>query len=160
MHARIALGLAVLLGTVLLLAETYAAGFRGTSAKVHWQSDLRVAHRLATADDRPMLIVFGADWCGYCKKLEQKTLGRKELAEYVNTKFVPVHVDFDKEPRIAEILEVRTLPCTIVLSPKADLIGRLDGYVEHEQYTELLEGALAMQQRIRIAEEAGFGARR
>jgi uncharacterized protein YyaL (SSP411 family) len=137
----------------LLVTGALAAGFPGVGPRVKWQTDLHAAHRVSVANDRPMLLVFGADWCGYCKKLEQKTLGRSPVAEFVNAAFVPVHIDFDRDPRIAEVLEIKSLPCTVVLSPEADLLGRLDGYVEHEEYKQVLEQALELRARIRRSEQ-------
>ncbi|TWT57032.1 thiol:disulfide interchange protein precursor [Thalassoglobus neptunius] len=95
---------------------------------VQWQTNLHSAHKIATTENKPMLVVFGADWCHFCKKLEKETLTSPEISKYVNDSFVAVHLDADTDKKAAEILNVTGLPCTIVLSPKADLLGRIDGY--------------------------------
>lgn len=97
-------------------------------AEVKWVDNLQVARKNAIAQNKPILIVFGAEWCGYCKKLEKQTLGAPEVASFINDSFVPVHLDLDKERRVGEILEVTSLPCTIVLSSDAELLGRIEGY--------------------------------
>ena len=140
------------------LSGALAAGFPGLT-RVQWHDDLQTAHRSAVSQDKPLLLVFGAEWCGYCKKLEQKTLGRRPMVDYVNQTFVPVHLDFDRDPQIAEILDVKSLPCTVILSPEADLLGRLEGYVEHDEYRQVLDRALEVQTRVRQA-EARFATRR
>ncbi len=111
-----------------------------------WQADLQAAHKVATAQNKPMLLVFGADWCHYCKKLERETLNSKELANYVNQTFVPVHIDVDKDKKVAQILKVSGLPCSIVLSPNADLLGRIDGFHKVSPFHKQLEAARVKHQ--------------
>jgi thioredoxin-related protein len=97
-------------------------------ASLEWQPDLHSAHRLAVQTNKPMLLVFGAEWCGWCKRLEKTTLEDPHMVEYINSSFVPIRIDVDQQKRVAEILEVSSLPCTIVLSPQADLLGRIEGF--------------------------------
>ena len=134
------LGILVLSTTLFLPGFTVLAG-PPTTAKIKWSSDVRAAHRVAVREKKPMLIVFGADWCGYCKKLEQTTLADPRMASYINSGFIAVHVDVDDTPDVAEILGVEGLPCTIVLSPNADLLGRIEGYKNVNEYHEQLAAA-------------------
>lgn len=124
-------------------------------SRLEWQTDLKAAHKIAVRDQKPMLVVFGAEWCLYCKKLEGETLGNRLMADYVRREFVPVHLDFDRDEKIAEVLEVKSLPCTVILSPKVDLLGRIDGYVKPAEYYSGLQKARALQARILQAERSG-----
>lgn len=101
---------------------------RPSEHQVNWQPNLQAAHRMAVAENKPMLLVFGADWCHFCKKLEKETLNTEDMANYINSEFVPIHLDTDKDQKVAKILNVSSLPCSIVLSPRADLLGRIEGY--------------------------------
>jgi thiol-disulfide isomerase/thioredoxin len=118
---------------------------------IKWHDDFYAAHELAVEADKPLLIVFGATWCANCTKLEQTTLAHPKLGEYVNAGFVPVHLDYDQNERLAEILEVKFLPCTIILSPEADLLGRKIGYAEIGEYYRVLEKGRQSQLHIRQA---------
>jgi thiol-disulfide isomerase/thioredoxin len=106
---------------------------------VAWFHDLYEAHRVSAATGRPMLIVFGAEWCHYCRQLDSTTLKNPELVTYISTNFVPVHLDADKDVRIAQILKAKPIPCTVVLSPDADLMGRSFGYQDVQHYFVELE---------------------
>ncbi len=97
---------------------------------IAWQSSLKAAHQAALHQNKPMMLVFGAEWCGFCKKLEKTTLSNVQLAKYINTTFVSVHIDVDEQEQVAQILEVKSLPCTIILSPDADLLGRFEGFMQ------------------------------
>lgn len=108
-------------------------------ATVHWQPNLQAAHRLSQETGRPMLLVFGASWCHYCHKLEGETFGDPRMAAYVNSMFVPVRLDLDKDQRVAKILHVKAVPATIVLSPQAELVGRHDGFATVVPFAQKLE---------------------
>jgi thiol-disulfide isomerase/thioredoxin len=92
--------------------------------------------------------VFDADWCKYCDKMDEATFKDSSVANYVNEKFVPVHLNLADNMKIAEILEIDRIPCTIALSPRADLLGRVVGYVNTVQYRETLGRVRALQARV------------
>ena len=137
---------ALIVASILTLAVSTQAAppfpfSRPATHPLKWQPNLQAAHKIATAQNKPMLLVFGADWCHYCKKLEKETLNSKEVSTYVNDTFVAVHIDVDKEKRVAQILDVGSLPCTIVLSPNADLLGRIEGFYPSGAYHRQLATA-------------------
>jgi thiol:disulfide interchange protein len=133
------------------LAGSVPAAEPAAKAGVAWQTDLKAAQKQAARTGRPMLIVFGADWCTHCGRFEQNTLGNPTMAGYINREFVAVHLDFDKEQKTAEVLEVEALPCTVILSPEADLLGRVVGAKQPKDYWEALQDAKDEQNRIRQA---------
>lgn len=128
---------------VLAASGTWAEERRATRriGGVHWHEDLYAAHLESVRQQRPMLIVFGASWCGYCRKLEQQTLSHRNVAQAVRAGYIPVHLDLDNDAHIARILEVKAVPCTVILSPRADLLGRQAGYVDAEKFQGLLQSA-------------------
>lgn len=119
-----------------------------------WQTDLKAAHKLSQEQDKPMLVVFGADWCTYCKKLEKETLSHPDLVEYITEGFIPVHLDADKDQRVVEILKVQGLPCSVVLSPAADEILRIDGYLQPSGYFQKLTTAKQQYQKVQALQAA------
>lgn len=122
-------------GLLVILALAAPATAEGPGKNVRWQKDLKSAHKVAVAEGKPILIVFGAEWCTYCHKLEKQVIDQPETAAYINENFVAVHLDADHEKKVVDILEVDSLPCTVVLSPNADLLGRFEGYADARKYT-------------------------
>jgi thioredoxin-related protein len=118
--------------------------------RIAWLRDIKQAHKEATAANRPMLIVFGASWCTYCHKLERETLGEPEMVKYVSGHFVPVHLDFDKDRKVADILEVTNLPACVVLSPDADLLANLVGYMEEDEMRLSLDQSLKAYRTLQV----------
>lgn len=152
----------VLRGTVVVamlavglgrLAAAEPSGPAADKGAVAWQPNLRAAHKIAVRDNKPLLLVFGAEWCHFCTKLEQESLAHPALAKYINTTYVPVHLDFDKDERIREILEVERLPCTILLTKDAEILDRFEGYMPPAEIYRKLSAA--KQVHLRLVEAAG-----
>jgi hypothetical protein len=106
-----------------------------------WQSDLGAAHRLSQQTHKPMLVVCGAGWCTWCRKLEQTTLSNPQLGSYINANFVPVHIDADRDQRVIQALHAESLPTAVVLGPNFENLGRISGYKDVAGYHALLAGA-------------------
>jgi len=146
-HQLVGSGIIVGSLTNLLLADSQPSGGSG-STKVKWQKSLKTAQKLALQQDKPIMIVFGASWCTFCHKLERETLGDKRIASMIEREFIPVHLDFNKEEKVAKILEVERLPCTVILTPEADLLLKFEGYAEPKEFQVSL--ATALEKRAEI----------
>jgi len=134
-----------ILTCALVCLATLSSTFASDLDSKVWHSELKKAHVLAKSEQKPMLIVFGATWCKFCKKLEKETFSQPEMQSYVEKNFIPVHLDLDEERAIGKILEVKSLPCTVVLSPSADLLGKVVGYKDVETMKSQLDKALKTQ---------------
>lgn len=117
-------------------------------AKIHWRENLDAAHEEALKSNKPMLLVFDAEWCSFCKKMDQATFSDPAIVTYINNTFVPVHLSLEEHYRKAEALEVDRIPATVALTPNADLIGRIVGYVNAETYRESLSRIRVLNQRV------------
>lgn len=111
-------------------------------ASVQWHHDLKAAHKVSVATGRPLLILFGASWCIHCREFERETLSDPTLVRYVNAQFVPVHLDLDKDKRVAQILDVKSVPTSVILSPEADLMGSAVGALGKSECQKFLRAAV------------------
>jgi thiol:disulfide interchange protein len=114
---------------------------RGEEKSITWLHDLKEAQKVSSQTRKPMLVTFGASWCTFCKKMDETTLSEPKMVEFVTENFVPVHLDFDKNREVAKILEVETLPTMVVLSPQADLLGKIIGFKKSDELKDELNAA-------------------
>jgi uncharacterized protein YyaL (SSP411 family) len=137
------LGTGLVAGSMVKLidAAQLASAATGTT-KVQWQKSLKAAQKLALQQDKPMMVVFSASWCTFCHKLDRETFADKRISSFIEREFVPVHLDFDKEPKVAKILEVERLPCTVFLTPQADLLLRTEGFANAKDFQSTLSSVL------------------
>lgn len=115
---------------------------------IHWYAGLKIAHEESQRTGRPMLIVFKAEWCEHCKKLDRQTLSDGRVARYINESFVPVELDLEQDADIAKALEVERIPCTLALNPQADLLGRIVGFVDDAQLRSALVKVRTLHERV------------
>ena len=56
----------------------------------------------AASEHKPLLVDFGATWCGACKELDEKTFPDARVRAE-GSRFVPLHVDAtdDDDPEVA-----------------------------------------------------------
>jgi len=106
--------------------------------KFYWRTDLKSAHEESLLKNQPMLIFISGNQCDHCTRMKNSTLSDPRTIQLLNDKFIPVHLNIDDNKTIARILEVERIPCTVALTPRADLLGRITGYVSTSQYLDAL----------------------
>jgi len=138
----------------LIVSTCWAAPPQKVPAR--WHTDLLKAHKVAVSTKKPLLLVFGQKSCLYCRKLESVTLANAEVKQMIFRDFVPVKLDLERDAKVARILEVEAVPCTIVLTPEADLVGRIVGYLEPPAYQRQLRKAQQLRARLERVRQAGL----
>jgi thioredoxin 1 len=91
------------------------------------KADIRVALADAQRADRPVLVVFGANWCGDCKVLDMAfKSGASAPLIAKNYRVVKVNVGrFDRNVDVAQSYGVplkNGIPAVVVLSPQGKVI--------------------------------------
>jgi thioredoxin-related protein len=130
--------------------ESLFAASTTARSKVNWQKSLRSAHDAAVEQKKPLLLVFGASWCTFCHKMQRETFTDRNLAAMIDREFIAVALDFDKDTKAVKILDVEQLPCTVVLSPEADLLLKFVGFAKADAYQKKLQQALARRAEIQL----------
>lgn len=107
---------------------------------IEFERSIEATRKKDTAN-RPMVVSFGAPWCGWCRKMEADTFDSAEV-KAVADKYLWVKVDVDEEKEVAARYQVEGLPRTIVLDTKGRMIGSADGYMGPARFVKFLEESL------------------
>jgi len=99
---------------------------RAARQPVGWQPWGREAFRLAARLDRPILLYVGADECRWCAVMDREAYADIELGALIDSLFVPVRVDRDERPDVAQrygvavqlLTGLRGYPLTVFLTPE------------------------------------------
>jgi len=75
---------------------------RAARQPVSWQPWGRDAFALAARLDRPILLYVGADDCRWCGVMDREVYGDPGLGAMIDSLFVPVRVDRDERPDVAD----------------------------------------------------------
>src|SRR2546422_8679936 len=92
---------------------------------VSWQPWGREAFALAARLARPVLLYVGADECRWCAVMDREVYGSAALGAMIDSLFVPVRVDRDERPDVAQryqaavqlLAGLRGYPLTVFLTP-------------------------------------------
>ncbi len=131
------------LGLTAVMALPQAAEAEG----VQWHTHPQAALRQATATNRPLLIQFTAEWCGYCKKMERTTFSDPVTTEIVHRSFVPLLIDADKHGHLIRQLKVRGLPAILIIAPDTTVLEHITGYQTTEELVPKLNAVSAARNR-------------
>lgn len=90
-------------------------------------------------DEKKIFLNFYADWCQYCKVMDQKTFKDASVVAYLNEHFIPVRVDSDKHKKLAREFKVQALPVSWFIAEDGENIGSQPGYVPPDMMLPLLK---------------------
>ncbi len=97
---------------------------------VKWMS-LEEAMKQHSKVQKPILLDFYTDWCGWCKHMMKTTYSQADLADYVNTYFYPVKFNAEGQDTITFLGKVYKPTGTAPRSPHEFAIQMLQGSLSY-----------------------------
>ncbi len=99
----------------------------GEQKRIDVLDNFEEAIKLSQLEQRPLLLIAGAQWCTWCRKLEQEL--KLDDADELLMKWIVVKIDVDDAPSLAEEFEVSSLPALRVLSADRRIAAKREGYL-------------------------------
>ena len=132
--------MAIMLALVIMLygGVVHASSANTDDGGIQWMS-YEEGRQRGEAENKKVVLVFNAEWCRYCLKMEKETFRNPTVIAYINRNFVPVSVDSDREQTIADKYNVRGLPSIWFISEKGDRIGNRPGYIPADEMLKILK---------------------
>ena len=107
---------------------------------------------IAEGGQKHLVIDFYADWCHWCKVMDEKTFSDSEVEEYLFEKFVPIKLNAESTtetitflgqemtPReLTSAFRVTGFPSLAFLTPNFEVITVIPGYIKKDQFIKILE---------------------
>ena len=111
----------------IFFAGLSASAFGGAEETAGWGTDLDKAIRMAAEKNLKVMAVFGAEWCSYCRKLDEEVFSRPEFMAMIRGRFVPVKVG--DAPELMEKYLVRGFPAVVIINGQGKMIVQVSGYI-------------------------------
>lgn len=106
----------------------------------------------ARQENKPIVIDFYTDWCGWCKVMDQKTFSVPEVEAYLFANFIPIRINAENQtekvkfqnktftPRqLTSAFQITGFPSVAFVTAKEEVITVVPGYIEKAQFLKMLE---------------------
>jgi thioredoxin 1 len=105
---------------------------------IQWNTDLNAALGLAQKSNKLVFADFYADWCGYCKQLDEDTFVNQNVKQKFAQSYVLVKINVDQNPELASKYQVYSLPTLIIMDSNGNVIKRQEGFVSAGELLHIL----------------------
>ncbi len=116
-------------GAVLAMGVAPGLARAADAAKEHgpiaWTESLEGAKKTAAREKKILFVDIWATWCAPCKLMLKTTYQDKQVVER-SKQFVPVLVNFDKEPAFVKKYKVGQIPVVMFLDAKGNVLKRAE----------------------------------
>ena len=113
-------------------------------AHIRWIESFDTGKAQAVAEGKPMLVDFGADWCGACQELERDVLSDPRVVSEAR-RFVTVRVDLstaeatDEKWALLKAYEQPGLPFVVLHHSDGSEASRITGMLESDAFLKLMD---------------------
>lgn len=115
---------------------------------VYFTEDIASLKKQSVFENKKIILFFGAEWCGPCKKYKNKTFLESDTYNYLQqnylVKYLDVETDFDGI-EFQQKFDIALLPTLLFFTKDFEEIdrikGHLDGYTFLKRIKDINEGA-------------------
>ena len=111
--------------------------------ETQWQSWTEQTIEQAKQQNRLILIDLTAQWCQFCKKMEQTTYKDKAIIEELQKHYIAIKADEAEFPELARRFPKVGRPGTIILDSNGNELVTKSGYLKPQWMLWMLQGTHA-----------------
>ena len=92
----------------------------------------------AKQKNKPYFLLFSAQWCHWCHEFAEKTLVRRDVADYLNDNFTNVFIDVDIHDAAYVKYRATGLPYTVFLNPDGSIYYKYTGTLYGDDFLDVI----------------------
>lgn len=105
---------------------------------ISWNDWSSGAFERAVREDKPVLLNLTATWCHWCHVMDATSYADAAIIQRISEGYVPIRVDIDRRPDIAERYHFGGVPTVALLTPTGEMIAG-GTYFPPDQLADLLD---------------------
>jgi thioredoxin-related protein len=129
---------------IVVCLLVWSAGALAEEKGVEWRSDYDAARKESNEKNRLIFLDFMTEECLHCRRLDSSTFRDTAVAKLLNERFIPLKIDANRSPKLAQALRIQAYPTMIIASGDGKIIGYLEGFHDAKQLAEHMQRALAL----------------
>jgi len=111
---------------------------------------LEKAQQAAETDGKNIMVFVEAEWCGFCRQMENNVFPQAEIQKIIDEKYHPVTIDLDSrelvrfngdemtEREFARTMNVSVTPTFLFINPEGEVLAHQVGYNPADRFEALL----------------------
>jgi thioredoxin-like negative regulator of GroEL len=127
---------------IFLATSCSLTGSPISAQEVKWRHDYNAARREAEQKNLPLVVDIATENCYWCNKLEAITFHDPTVAEVMNSKFIPLKVDAQRNPALTDALRIQAYPTVVLAASDGKILATLEGYMDAFRFQDQLQRAL------------------
>ncbi len=132
---------AFLLSIIGVFATRIAQG--DSANQIPWLHSDAEAFAQAQQQQRYVLLYLEAVWCHWCHVMDERTYGNAQVMQEISAHYVPLRIDQDLRPDLANRYRDYGWPATVVFESDGTEIVKRQGFIEPERFLRLLRAIVA-----------------
>jgi uncharacterized protein YyaL (SSP411 family) len=127
---------------ILAVALGFGAARARAADAIAWQPWSDAAFAKAKKENRFVIMDLEAVWCHWCHVMDETTYKDPKVIALMGSRYVPVRVDQDSRPDLANRYEDYGWPATIVFAADGSEIVRRRGYLNPAEMASMLQAII------------------
>jgi thiol:disulfide interchange protein len=123
-------------------SESDTAG-SASGVSIQWNTDYQAGMKLATEQNKPVLLAFTTSWCPPCKQMKKDVYTDAAVVKAAEA-FVPIMVDPEVQTALANQYDIEGYPTYFFLKPDGTILEGFAGSVSAKEFAVKLNNARKM----------------
>jgi thioredoxin-related protein len=125
----------ILVAALALTATSKSFALDGTA---NWTRNVEQAWGASGTLDRPMIVFVTREGCLPCARMKTVTFVDRQVIGLIEERFVAIAMDGGRPSPLLNDLQVHAVPATFIISPRAVILERIEGFVSPEELVSRL----------------------
>lgn len=116
--------------SIFLVSSFNVQAIDSSPPQINWQAWSPDVFTQAEKEGKLVLLDLMAEWCVYCKKMDEVSYHDQQVIAVINKNYIAVRADQDKHPKLAQRYKNYGRPATVVYNSAGTEVIKRRGYIE------------------------------